>query len=124
MQHAVWPAPHPVASVEPTAAPGGFGRRLVVEIAREAGAARRPGRMAHHKLAGLAIGDVAIGVVDDAHFDARPDAAEGARADLARLDAVAQHPRHLGHAPDLDHGKAEALLEGRMQLGPDARADA
>src|SRR5262249_1736446 len=86
--------------------------------------AGRCSRVAHQELAGLAIADVAIGIVDDAHLDARSDAAEGAGADLARFDAVGQHARHLGHAPDLDHGKAEALFEGGMQFGLDAGADA
>jgi hypothetical protein len=37
---------------------------------------------------------------------------------------VAQHAHHLRHAPELDHGKAEAGFERRVQLGLDAGADA
>ena len=80
--------------------------------------------MAHQQLARLSVGDVVLGIVDDAHLDARHGLAEGARADLARLVGVAQHAHHLGHAPELDHGKAEALLEFGVQLGLDAGADA
>ena len=70
------------------------------------------------------MSDVSIGIVDDAHLDARHGPPECAGADLARLHGVAQHANHLGHSPELDHGKAEALLERRVQLGLDAGADA
>ena len=73
-------------------------------------------------LAGLAVGNVPILIVDHAHIDARDGAAEGTRADLARRAIVGQNAHHLGHAPDLDQGKAEPLLEYRMQLRLDAGA--
>ena len=79
--------------------------------------------MAHEHLAGLAVGNVAVLLIDDAHIDARNRAPERSRAHLARLAAVRQHAHHLGHAPDLDQREAEALLEGRMQLRLDPRAD-
>ena len=80
--------------------------------------------MAHQHLARLAVCDVAVAIVDHAYLDARHRAAEGARADLTRLEAVPQHAHHLGHAPDLDQRKAEALFEGGVQLRLDAGADA
>jgi hypothetical protein len=110
--------------MEPAALPGDFGGRLVLEIAGEAAAARRLRRVAHQHLAGLARSDVAIGIIDDANLDARHRPSERAGADLARFDGVAKHTHHLRHAPELDHGKAEALLERRVQLGLDAGADA
>ena len=63
-------------------------------------------------------------VVDDARLEAAGRAAEGARADLARLVAVGEDAPGLGHAPHLDQREAEALLERRVQLRLDAGADA
>jgi hypothetical protein len=80
--------------------------------------------VAHQHFPRSPVSDVAIGIVDDAHLDARHGPPEGAGADLARLDGIAQHANHLRHSPQLDHGEAETLLERRVQFGLDAGADA
>src|SRR5262245_42314636 len=84
VQHAVGIAGHDVAGMEPAAPPGRFGRRVVLEIAREAAAAWRLGRMTDHQLAGPSVGDVAVLVIDDARLDAGHGAAEGPGTDLTR----------------------------------------
>jgi hypothetical protein len=124
VQHAVGSARDDVAGVEPPLPPGRLRRRRIVEIAREAAPARRCRRMAHQHLAGLAVRHIAVVLVDDPHLDARHGAAEGARAHLSGRDAIGQHTHHLGHAPQLDQRKTEALLEGRVQLRLDAGAEA
>ena len=96
----------------------------VVEVSREAAAARRRRGMAEQHLARLPVGEVALLVVDHAHFHPGDFPPEGARADLARLVAVRQAAHHLGHAPEFDQGKAEALLDRPMELRLDAGADA
>ena len=80
--------------------------------------------MAEQHLARVALGEVALLVVDHADFHPGDFPPECARARLARLVAVGQAAHHLRHAPDLDQGKAEALLERPMELRLDAGADA
>ena len=64
---------------------------------------------------------LAVGVVHDARLEAAAGPAEGARVDLARLDAVGEDAPGLRHAPDLHERETEALLEGLVELGLDAR---
>ncbi len=63
-----------------------------------------------------------------ADIDARHRATKGADANLTRLHGVAKQVRQLSHALDLDldldHWKAEALLERLMELRFDIGADA
>src|SRR5258705_7227 len=63
-------------------------------------------------------------VVHHARLEAAPWPAESAHVDLARLDAVGVDAPRLGHAPYLDEREAEALLEGLVQFGLDAGAEA
>ncbi len=73
----------------------------------------------------LAIrGQLAVALVDDAGLEAAVGPAEGARVDLARLEAIGQNAARLGHAPHFHEGKAEAFLERLVKLGLDARAQA
>ena len=70
--------------------------------------------MAHQHLPVLAVRHVAVAIVDHAYFNAPHGSAEGARADLTRLEVVPQYTHHLCHAPDLDQRKAKAPFERQV----------
>ena len=73
---------------------------------------------------GWPSGTSLVAIVDHTYLDARHRPAEGARADLTRLEVVPQHTHHLCHAPDLDQRKAKAPFEQQVQLRLDAGANA
>jgi hypothetical protein len=124
MQHAIGSAHDDVAGVEPAAAPGFLGGRLVVEVSRKAAPAGRRLGMAEQHLARLPAGEVALLIVDHANFHPGDFPPKRARADLAGLAAIRQDAHHLRHSPDFDQGKAEALLDRAMELRLDAGPDA
>src|SRR3546814_11460469 len=95
---------------------GFLGGLFVLQIPGEKAMTRRCGGMALQQLALLAARYFTALVISHHRFQPGQRPAEGARRDLPRLVIVGEDPAGLGHAPDLDQRKTEALLERFMQL--------
>ena len=122
-EHAVRHLPHDVAGVEPAAAPRLFGCLRVLQVAREEAVAGAFGPAPADEELALAVrGQLLVALVDHAGLEAAMRPAEGARVDLPGLEAIGQDAPRLGHAPHFHERKAEALLEGVVELRLDAGA--
>src|SRR5258705_11900265 len=124
-EHTVGHLAHHVAGVKPAAVPRLFGRLGVLQVAGEEAVARSlRAAPAPEELALRTPWHFFFAIVDHFRLESTDRPPEGARADLPGLDAIGVDAPRLRHAPDLDEREAEALLEGGVQLGLHARAQA